>query len=65
MKNNIDDINGYCRIRMCIGKQWKKPKDEGYVTLSRGEYPKILASKRVIPDGDIGSQRAAAVQTWA
>ena len=28
MKNNIDDINGwlYHRIRMCIWKQWKKPK---------------------------------------
>lgn len=28
MKNNIEDINGwlYHRIRMCIWKQWKKPK---------------------------------------
>ena len=28
MKNNIDDINGwlYHRIRMCIWKQWKRPK---------------------------------------
>ena len=28
MKNNIDDINGwlYHRIRMCIWKQWKKPR---------------------------------------
>ena len=28
MKNNIDEINGwlYHRIRMCIWKQWKKPK---------------------------------------
>uniref|UniRef100_UPI004057928A group II intron maturase-specific domain-containing protein n=1 Tax=Acetatifactor sp. TaxID=1872090 RepID=UPI004057928A len=28
MKNNIDDINGwlYRRIRMCIWKQWKKPR---------------------------------------
>lgn len=28
MKNNIDNINGwlYHRIRMCIWKQWKKPK---------------------------------------
>ena len=28
MKNNIDDVNGwlYRRIRMCIWKQWKKPK---------------------------------------
>lgn len=28
MKNPIDDINGwlYHRIRMCIWKQWKKPK---------------------------------------
>jgi group II intron reverse transcriptase/maturase len=28
MKNNIEDINGwlYRRIRMCIWKQWKKPK---------------------------------------
>ena len=28
MKSNIDDINGwlYHRIRMCIWKQWKKPR---------------------------------------
>ena len=28
MKNNIDDLNGwlYRRIRMCIWKQWKKPR---------------------------------------
>lgn len=28
MKNNIEDINGWLchRIRMCIWKQWKKPK---------------------------------------
>ncbi|MCR4777252.1 MAG: hypothetical protein K5858_00270 [Lachnospiraceae bacterium] len=28
MKRNVDDINGwlYHRIRMCIWKQWKKPK---------------------------------------
>ena len=28
MKNNIDEINGwlYHRIRMCIWKQWKKPR---------------------------------------
>ncbi len=28
MKNNIEDINGwlYHRIRMCIWKQWKKPR---------------------------------------
>lgn len=28
MKNNIDELNGwlYHRIRMCIWKQWKKPK---------------------------------------
>ena len=28
MKNNIEDVNGwlYHRIRMCIWKQWKKPK---------------------------------------
>lgn len=28
MKNNIEDINGwlYHRIRMCIGKQGKKPR---------------------------------------
>ena len=28
MKNNIDDINGwlYHRIRMCIWKQWKRPR---------------------------------------
>ena len=28
MKNNLEDINGwlYHRIRMCIWKQWKKPK---------------------------------------
>ena len=30
MKNNIEEINGwlYHRIRMCIWKQWKLPKNK-------------------------------------
>ena len=44
MKNNIDDINGwlYHRIRMCIWKQWKKPKTK-VRNLMRMGVPKDLA----------------------
>ena len=44
MKNNIDDINGwlYHRIRMCIWKQWKKPKTR-VRNLIRMGVPKDLA----------------------
>ena len=44
MKNNIDDINGwlYHRIRMCIWKQWKKPKTR-VRNLMRMGVPKDLA----------------------
>ena len=44
MKKNIDDINGclYHRIRMCIWKQWKKPKTK-VRNLMRMGVPKDLA----------------------
>ena len=44
MKNNIDDINGwlYHRIRMCIWKQWKKPKTKIRNLLKMG-VPEELA----------------------
>lgn len=44
MKNNIDEINGwlYHRIRMCIWKQWKKPKTKVRNLLKMG-VPKDLA----------------------
>ena len=46
MKNNIDDINGwlYHRIRMCIWKQWKKPRTK-VKNLVRMGVPKDLAWK--------------------
>ena len=44
MKNNVDDINGwlYHRIRMCIWKQWKKPKTKTRNLLKLG-VPEDLA----------------------
>lgn len=44
MKNNIDDINGwlYHRIRMCIWKQWKKPKTKMRNLMKMG-IPKYYA----------------------
>ena len=38
MKNNIDDINGwlYHRIRMCIWKQWKKPRTKARNLIKMG-----------------------------
>lgn len=44
MKNNMDDINGwlYHRIRMCIWKQWKKPKTKVRNLIKLG-VPKDLA----------------------
>ncbi|KAI4447644.1 hypothetical protein C823_002163 [Eubacterium plexicaudatum ASF492] len=44
MKNNIEDINGwlYHRIRMCIWKQWKKPKTKVNNLMKMG-VPKDLA----------------------
>ena len=44
MKNSIDEINGwlYHRIRMCIWKQWKKPKTK-VKNLIRMGVPKNLA----------------------
>ena len=44
MKNNIDDINGwlYHRIRMCIWKQWKKPRTKVRNLINMG-VPKDLA----------------------
>ena len=46
MKNNIEDINGwlYHRIRMCIWKQWKKPKTRVRNLLKMG-VPMELAWK--------------------
>ena len=43
MKNNIDDINGwlYHRIRMCIWKQWKKPRTK-YKKSSQAGNPRTL-----------------------
>ena len=44
MKNNIEEINGwlYHRIRMCIWKQWKKPKTKVRNLIKMG-VPKDLA----------------------
>lgn len=44
MNNNIDDINGwlYHRIRMCIWKQWKKPRTKLRNLMKMG-VPKELA----------------------
>ena len=44
MKNNIEDISGwlYHRIRMCIWKQWKKPKTKVNNLIKMG-VPKNLA----------------------
>ena len=46
MKNNIDDINGwlYHRIRMCIWKQWKKPRTK-YKNLVKLGIPEHYAAK--------------------
>ena len=46
MRNNIDDINKwlYHMIRMCIWKQWKKPKTR-LRNLRRAGVPKDLAWK--------------------
>ena len=45
MKSNIDDINGwlYHRIRMCIWKQWKKPRTK-YKNLVKLGIPEHYAS---------------------
>ena len=44
MKKNIDDINGwlYHRIRMCIWKQWKKPRTKVRNLIKMG-VPEALA----------------------
>ena len=44
MKNNIEDINGwlYHRIRMCIWKQWKRPRTKVRNLIKMG-VPKDLA----------------------
>ena len=44
MKNNIDEINGwlYHRIRMCIWKQWKKPRTKVRNLIKMG-VPEALA----------------------
>ena len=46
MKNNIDDINGwlYHRIRMCIWKQWKKPRTKAHNLIKMG-VPEDLANQ--------------------
>ena len=46
MKNNIDDINGwlYHRIRMCIWKQWKKPRTKAHNLIKMG-VPEDLANR--------------------
>ena len=45
MKNNIDEINGwlYHRIRMCIWKQWKKPRTK-YKNLVKLGIPEHYAA---------------------
>ena len=45
MKNNMDDINGwlYHRIRMCIWKQWKKPRTK-YKNLVKLGIPEHYAA---------------------
>ena len=45
VKNNIDDINGwlYYRIRMCIWKQWKKPRTK-YKNLVKLGIPEHYAA---------------------
>ena len=45
MKSNIDDINGwlYHRIRMCIWKQWKKPRTK-YKNLVKLGIPEHYAA---------------------
>ena len=59
MKNNIDDINGWLYHTEYACAYGNNGRNQGrrYVTLSRWEYPKTWQCKRVIPDGDIGSQR--------
>ena len=48
MKKNVDDINGwlYHRIRMCIWKQWKKPKTKkrNLIKLGIPEYYAHMAA---------------------
>ncbi len=51
MKNNIEDINGwlYHRIRMCIWKQWKKPKTKMRNLMKMGipkKYAHMAANSR-------------------
>ena len=51
MKNNIEDINGwlYHRIRMCIWKQWKKPKTKRRNLIRMGipeQYAHMAANSR-------------------
>ena len=48
MKNNIEDINGwlYHRIRMCIWKQWKKPRTKVGNLIKMG-VPEDLAYQAV------------------
>ena len=51
MKNNIDDINGwlYHRIRMCIWKQWKKPRTKYKNLVKLGipeDYAATIANSR-------------------
>lgn len=43
--------------RLCLYGNSGRNRGRRYVTLSRWEYPKTWQCKRVIPDGDIGSQR--------
>ena len=54
MKNNIDDINGwlYHRIRMCIWKQWKKPKTKVRNLINMGVPEDMAMTKeRLINSG--------------
>ena len=55
MKKPIEDINGwlYHRIRMCIWKQWKKPKTKMRNLLNM-EFPKIWHGKQLMAVEVIG-----------
>ena len=57
MKNNIDDINGwlYHRIRMCIWKQWKKPRTKVRNLIKMG-YQKTWQGRLETVAEDIGSR---------
>ncbi len=56
MAENIEN-NGSITEYVCVYGNSRRNQGQRYVTLSIWEYPKTWQYKRVIPDGDIGSQR--------